>query len=27
MDRVDGMMFAVMVFAVARLIVRFGWAH
>jgi phosphatidate cytidylyltransferase len=27
MDRVDGMMFAVMVFAVARLVVRFGWAH
>jgi phosphatidate cytidylyltransferase len=27
MDRVDGMMFAVMVFAVARLVVQFGWAH
>ncbi|HEY5073011.1 MAG TPA: phosphatidate cytidylyltransferase [Caulobacteraceae bacterium] len=27
LDRVDGMMFAVMVFAVARLVVRFGWAH
>ena len=27
MDRVDGMMFAVMVFAVARLVVRLGWAH
>jgi phosphatidate cytidylyltransferase len=27
LDRVDGLMFAVMVFAIARLIVRFGWAH
>ncbi len=27
LDRVDGLMFAVMVFAVARLVVRFGWAH
>jgi phosphatidate cytidylyltransferase len=27
LDRVDGMMFAVMVFALARLVVRFGWAH
>ncbi len=27
LDRVDGLMFAVMVFAVARLIVHFGWAH
>ena len=27
MDRVDGMMFAVMVFAVARFVVRLGWAH
>lgn len=27
MDRVDGMMFAVMVFAIARLVVKFGWAH
>jgi phosphatidate cytidylyltransferase len=27
LDRVDGLMFAVMVFAIARLVVRFGWAH
>ena len=27
LDRVDGLMFAVMVFAVARLVVRLGWAH
>jgi len=27
LDRVDGLMFATMVFAAARLIVRFGWAH
>lgn len=27
LDRVDGLMFAVMVFAVARLVVHFGWAH
>jgi phosphatidate cytidylyltransferase len=27
LDRVDGMMFAVMVFAAARLFVRFGFAH
>lgn len=27
LDRVDGLMFAVMVFAIARLIVHFGWAH
>jgi phosphatidate cytidylyltransferase len=27
LDRVDGLMFATMVFAGARLIVRFGWAH
>src|SRR5579863_4030251 len=27
LDRVDGLMFATVVFAVARLIVRFGWAH
>lgn len=27
LDRVDGLMFAVMAFAVARLVVRFGWAH
>ncbi len=27
LDRADGLMFAVMVFAVARLVVRFGWAH
>ena len=27
LDRVDGLMFAVMVFAVARLVVRYGWAH
>jgi phosphatidate cytidylyltransferase len=27
LDRVDGLMFAVMVFALARLVVRFGWAH
>jgi phosphatidate cytidylyltransferase len=27
LDRVDGLMFAVMVFAVARLIVSFEWAH
>jgi len=27
LDRVDGLMFAVMVFAVARLIVHLGWAH
>jgi len=27
LDRVDGMMFAVMVFALARLVVHFGWAH
>lgn len=27
LDRVDGLMFAVMVFAVARLVDRLGWAH
>ncbi len=27
LDRVDGLMFAVMVFVVARLVVHFGWAH
>jgi phosphatidate cytidylyltransferase len=27
LDRVDGLMFAVMVFAVARLVVHLGWAH
>ena len=27
LDRVDGLMFAVLVFAVARLVVKFGWAH
>jgi phosphatidate cytidylyltransferase len=27
LDRVDGLMFATMVFAGARLIVHFGWAH
>jgi phosphatidate cytidylyltransferase len=27
LDRVDGLMFATVVFAAARLIVRFGWAH
>jgi phosphatidate cytidylyltransferase len=27
LDRVDGLMFATLVFAAARLIVRFGWAH
>lgn len=27
LDRVDGLMFAIVVFAVARLIVQFGWAH
>jgi phosphatidate cytidylyltransferase len=27
LDRVDGLMFAVMVFAGARLVVQFGWAH
>jgi phosphatidate cytidylyltransferase len=27
LDRVDGLMFATMVFGVARLIVKFGWAH
>jgi phosphatidate cytidylyltransferase len=27
LDRVDGLMFATMVFAAARLIVHFGWAH
>jgi phosphatidate cytidylyltransferase len=27
LDRVDGLMFAVMVFAVARLVVKLGWAH
>ncbi len=27
LDRVDGLMFAVMVFAFARLVDRFGWAH
>jgi phosphatidate cytidylyltransferase len=27
LDRVDGLMFATMAFAAARLIVRFGWAH
>jgi phosphatidate cytidylyltransferase len=27
LDRVDGLMFAVAVFAVARLVVRLGWAH
>ncbi|HEY5105644.1 MAG TPA: phosphatidate cytidylyltransferase [Caulobacteraceae bacterium] len=27
LDRVDGLMFAVMVFAAARLVVHYGWAH
>jgi phosphatidate cytidylyltransferase len=27
LDRVDGLMFATIVFAAARLVVRFGWAH
>lgn len=27
LDRVDGLMFAIVVFAIARLIVQFGWAH
>ncbi|MGI9170752.1 MAG: phosphatidate cytidylyltransferase, partial [Caulobacteraceae bacterium] len=27
LDRVDGLMFAVMVFGLARLVVHFGWAH
>lgn len=27
LDRVDGLMFAIVVFAAARLIVRLGWAH
>jgi phosphatidate cytidylyltransferase len=27
LDRVDGLMFAVIVFAVARMVVRYGWAH
>jgi phosphatidate cytidylyltransferase len=27
LDRVDGLMFAVMVFAIARLVVHLGWAH
>jgi phosphatidate cytidylyltransferase len=27
LDRVDGLMFAVCAFAVARLVVHFGWAH
>jgi phosphatidate cytidylyltransferase len=27
LDRVDGLMFAVMAFAVARLVVHYGWAH
>jgi len=27
LDRVDGLMFATVVFAVARLVVRYGWAH
>jgi phosphatidate cytidylyltransferase len=27
LDRVDGLMFAVVVFGVARLIVKLGWAH
>jgi phosphatidate cytidylyltransferase len=27
LDRVDGLMFAVMVFAVARLVVQLGWTH
>jgi phosphatidate cytidylyltransferase len=27
LDRVDGLMFAVMAFAMARLVVKFGWAH
>jgi phosphatidate cytidylyltransferase len=27
LDRVDGLMFAVVVFGVARLVVRLGWAH
>jgi phosphatidate cytidylyltransferase len=27
LDRVDGLMFATLVFAAARLIVRYGWAH
>ena len=27
LDRVDGLMFAVMVFAAARLVVHLGWAH
>jgi phosphatidate cytidylyltransferase len=27
LDRVDGLMFATMVIAAARLIVHYGWAH
>ncbi|MFI4976706.1 MAG: phosphatidate cytidylyltransferase [Caulobacterales bacterium] len=27
LDRVDGLMFATVVFAAARLVVRYGWAH
>ncbi len=27
LDRVDGLMFAVMAFALARLVVHYGWAH
>ena len=27
LDRVDGLMFAVIVFAIARLVDRYGWAH
>jgi phosphatidate cytidylyltransferase len=27
LDRVDGLMFAVLVFAIARLVVQLGWAH
>ena len=27
LDRVDGLMFAIVVFALARLIVHYGWAH
>jgi phosphatidate cytidylyltransferase len=27
LDRVDGLMFAVMAFALARLVVLYGWAH
>ena len=27
LDRVDGLMFAVMAFAIARIVVHYGWAH